>query len=611
MVFLTPVMRRLVLPAVLLLAACPTETPKPPLVARADVQPGRAEFRTQAARTTRSIDLWLTNTGNTTLTVQGVSVEGAKAASFSFVPPVTSSLIPQAAVRIVVRFTPPTIGEHLATLVIRGNFEGEFEVPLRGFAREANDCSDDAFEGLDCDDGDPCTLNDGCWSRQCQGIPIDCYTPPADVCDSPTTLQSFRSPGMCLAGACVYSSQRVPCSGGCVDSVCSVDLCAGVTCDSPPPCHEPGWCSEGVCQYPVVPGCGGAVAIATGFESTCAIGPDAGVWCWGIFSPALGDGHTHASSTPVRVLTSGPTVQLTTNCALEVGGIVECWGLNNRGEVGDGTFTPRPAPVRVSFDAGVVRLSKNFCAGEHRCAVLSGGQVQCWGNNEQGQLGDGTTVTRRVPTPVSGLPSDIVEVVTGDHHTCAVSATGGVWCWGEGLSGELGIGALVDAGVVTPTRVPVNGARTMALSLESSCAAVDGGLLRCWGLNTEGELGLGSTGNPWFLPVSAIAAGGAFVELASGGYFMCGVRVNGSVWCWGYNANDLMGQMPSTPGVESYPVRVPFDGGVRSISAGAGHLCGLRWDDRITCFGGNYWGALGNGGVLQTAQRGPVDVLEF
>ena len=240
-----------------------------------------------------------------------------------------------------------------------------------------------------------------------------------------------------------------------------------------------------------------ATAIAAGFAHACALRAGGAVVCWGRNTwGELGSGST-VSGSPVPVVVSGLTDATSiaaggaVSCAVRRAGTAVCWGANAFGQVGDGTTgTIRRVPAMVAglTDAQVVEVS-----GQHSCAIRAGGTVVCWGANDSGQLGDGTTVNSPVPLAVSGLV-DATALALSVTHSCALRATGAVVCWGDNASGQLGDGSLL------PSRTPVEVSATDLLEVRSganghSCARGANGTVLCWGYNSIGQVGDGTRAN--------------------------------------------------------------------------------------------------------------------
>jgi len=179
-------------------------------------------------------------------------------------------------------------------------------------------------------------------------------------------------------------------------------------------------------------------------------------------------------------------------CALTIAGGVKCWGDNFNGELGDGTYTNRSTPVDVSgLTTGVTAIT---AGGGNTCALTTAGAVKCWGYNSNGQLGDGTTADRLTPVDVFALKSGVTSISAGTFRsTCAVTAEGAAKCWGYNGFGELGDGTTTDR--LTP--VAVSGLEVGVADISAAgihtCALTTAGAVKCWGYNSRGELGDGTT----------------------------------------------------------------------------------------------------------------------
>ena len=194
---------------------------------------------------------------------------------------------------------------------------------------------------------------------------------------------------------------------------------------------------------------GEVTAISAGTSHTCALLGDGTVRCWGNnASGQLGDGTTKKRSRPTAVTRlDGRAVAVTAGrnhtCALLEGGSVVCWGDNRYGQVGDGTTKDRSEPTEVEqLSAGVLSVA---AGSDHTCAVVPGAAVTCWGRNSRGgPLGDGTLTDRTAPVPVMGMDSSVAAVTGGTSHTCALTTTGIAKCWGNNNHGQLGDGTTTN-----------------------------------------------------------------------------------------------------------------------------------------------------------------------
>ena len=194
-------------------------------------------------------------------------------------------------------------------------------------------------------------------------------------------------------------------------------------------------------------------------------------------------------------------------CAV-ASGKVRCWGTGYSGELGNGSVEGySPSPVEVS---GLTNATKVATGGAFSCAVLADGRVACWGANWTGQLGIGSTLRSAVPV-FTGI-TNAVGVTAGDAHACALLSTGAVSCWGLNSSGQVGNGTASQAPVLVPTAVTgLSGASFVSAGDSHTCAVVTGGGVRCWGANSGGELGDGST-TASATPVTALVTGASQVD---------------------------------------------------------------------------------------------------
>ena len=306
-------------------------------------------------------------------------------------------------------------------------------------------------------------------------------------------------------------------------------------------------------------------------------------------------------TSPVTSLTAGSSH----TCGLTVTGAVKCWGKNSDGQLGDGGSTDRRTPVNVSgLTSGVTSVS---AGSSHTCAVTPTGGVRCWGKNSDGQLGDGGTTDRRAPVDVTGLASGVISVAAGASHTCAVTTTDGVRCWGKNSDGQLGDGTTTDRR--TPVQVSGISSGITLLVAESShtCGLTEAGGVKCWGDNPEGQLGDG-TQTARRIPVDVIGLTSSVTALAVGSSHGCAITTAGGVQCWGNNSNGQLG-IGTTFGRRS-PVDVTgLSSGVTAVAAGSNHTCALTTDGGALCWGQNSLRQIGDGTL--TDRRVPTEVVGF
>jgi len=424
--------------------------------------------------------------------------------------------------------------------------------------------------------------------------------------------------------------------------------------DNNPACGSMNFCSSPV----KVPGLSSVVAIAAGFEHTCALKKGGTVECWGDGSagqlglgknPKGCNGGYDSSPTPVPLFTSAIaiTAGFYHTCVVLSSKKVECWGSNLSGQLGLGSldecngdsacYTPTPLAL---LDV------RDVAAGDfHTCALHTNGNVKCWGDNGNGQLGLGDLAIRKTPS-LNPYISSVSAIAAGPANTCAVIA-GGVKCWGAGQMGQLGTGGMVDKPFPTqvwglnpsanalntevaigyqhacarylgqttcwgnidrgmlgigkdnrvqlPELVSNQAVKQITTGLLHSCALLQDGSVQCWGRNDQGQLGDGSTLDAAF-PKTAIASG--VISIATGDNHNCALLSDRTVKCWGDSKDGKLGVSSAGCGGSGHcsaPIQVVGLSGVESLTAGALHTCALLQNRTVKCWGDNSYGQLGLG----------------
>jgi alpha-tubulin suppressor-like RCC1 family protein len=287
------------------------------------------------------------------------------------------------------------------------------------------------------------------------------------------------------------------------------------------------------------------------------------------------------------------------SCAVTNAGEVNCWGSNDHGELGDGTTTDRHVPVAVSGLADGVRA---IVAGEAlTCVLTTARAVKCWGYNRFGELGDGTTADRQTPVTVTGL-AGVSAIAVGYLHACALTTAGGVKCWGYNAYGQLGDGTTSNRRVPVDVVGLAHGVIAITAGGGHSCALTNKGGVLCWGSNYVGELGDGTT-TRHLTPVSVAGLARGSAAIAAGGEAHgCALTTGGSVECWGYNGYGQLGDGTTTD--RHAPVAVRGLAGVQAIATGGfGHSCALTSAGEISCWGRNTSGQLGDGSTDERHAR--------
>jgi alpha-tubulin suppressor-like RCC1 family protein len=367
----------------------------------------------------------------------------------------------------------------------------------------------------------------------------------------------------------------------------------------------------------------GAAVISAGGYNSCAI-ESGSAYCWGYNAQhELGDGSTAGSDVPVAVDASGvlagkTLTQIATGddhtCALDSASAAYCWGSNDVGQLGDGSTTDSDVPVAV--DASGVLAGKTLtqiAAGDnYTCALDSAGAAYCWGSNAGGQLGDGSTTDSDVPVAVdaSGVLAGktLTQIAAGDaDNTCALDKSGAAYCWGSNDVGQLGDGSTTDSDV--PVAVDASGVlagKTLTQITAGqlhACAVDAAGAAYCWGYNDYGELGDGSMTNssvPVAVDSSGVLAGKILTQITAGWDHTCALDNTGVAYCWGENGPGELGDGSTTD--SDVPVAVDTNGVLTDkvlthITAGGYHTCAADTSSAFYCWGYNYSGELGDDSI--------------
>lgn len=252
----------------------------------------------------------------------------------------------------------------------------------------------------------------------------------------------------------------------------------------------------------------------------------------------------------------------------------------------------------VCDEARVVQLS---AGAQHTCVRRNNGTLACWGNGADGQLGNGSTANRLVPTPVNTI-ADAIEISAGRAHTCARSASQ-VQCWGNAATHQLGSGSMMSSAV--PVRAGSLGVtQSVSAGAGHSCVVNGSGsfhMMMCWGDNALGQVGNGTMTTPITTPTTTNPNFFDWLQVAAGSHHSCGRRQNNTVFCWGDNSAGQLGTgMPaSSPG----PVQATGILDAAEVATGSMHSCARHLDGRVSCWGDNSAGQLGTGDMLRRSSR--------
>jgi alpha-tubulin suppressor-like RCC1 family protein len=354
-------------------------------------------------------------------------------------------------------------------------------------------------------------------------------------------------------------------------------------------------------------------AIFPGLAHSCALTADGHAWCWGLnqFGQAgtgrrtTGEGTEHsavpvATSLRFRMLALGALH----TCGLTGDGTVFCWGDNTDGRLGDGTNDNRLTPTPIKTGLRFVAISSR---NGTTCGLTVAGAAWCWGLGDQGQLGVGGRWERRLrtsePVAVTG-PVRFRDIQFGTNSVCGLSADAWLYCWGllNFPDGKRRV-------ETSPWQAsPDSGWIAVAVMDESICA-LRGTTIQCWGANRDGEVGDGSySRRKAFTPVATDLT---WTALTGGWRHVCALDAQRHAWCWGSNGSGQLGtgERPASIGSRNRPAAVRIEAAFVSLAAGGSYTCGLDANGVAYCWGDNSYSQLGGGDWRVGWRASPAPVL--
>ncbi len=359
--------------------------------------------------------------------------------------------------------------------------------------------------------------------------------------------------------------------------------------------------------------------VSAGSDHTCAITKAKSIICWGANSVGqLGDGTGNIAdlvyATGVVVLQGGAPLtniqhlesSADRTCAVDKSGALYCWGENGFGQLSDGTFVDKNVATPSLFlqSTPLSGINDGTNGGQHSCALIKTGTVMCWGRGADGQLGDGATDQRTGAVVAKMADSSALTGVTnlaaGGFHTCVTTKSGQAYCWGTNTYGQLGDGTTDQRLGATLAELlngdPLLNVTAIVAGYNHTCTLNKTGSVLCWGDNQYGQLGDGTTDQR----EGAVLSGGGVLPtitaIASGSFHTCALASTKQVYCWGANSVGQLGN--GTDSLSMTPVLVTTAPGVTltnvtAISAGEAHTCALTSTKMVYCWGDNYNGQVG------------------
>jgi len=354
-----------------------------------------------------------------------------------------------------------------------------------------------------------------------------------------------------------------------------------------------------------------------GGDTTCSILADETLVCWGSNAMGqLGIGSTSSSSVPVTVSLPVGAVPVSVAvggehvCVVMADGDVLCWGANDRGQLGAGFICIYGSisngcngnfgienPVQANLPNGLNATA--ITAGDrHTCALLENGRIYCWGANDDGQLGIGSTTDQSSSLMVLQGFERAIRVEAGSEHTCAILTNDSLKCWGGNTFGQLGDGDTQSSSTPSAVSMPIGRSiLDIATGGYHTCALLDSGAVHCWGRNSYGQLGDGTTIGTITPTAISLPNGSLASSITAGEGHTCVITQRHDLLCWGSNQNGLIGggsAFNTTPAALNPSIELD----AILVTAGGRHTCLLMVTMDVECIGKNADGQLGDSTTL-------------
>lgn len=334
-----------------------------------------------------------------------------------------------------------------------------------------------------------------------------------------------------------------------------------------------------------------ATAVGVGSYHACAIISGGDVYCWGNNDAGqVGATSVTKTASPIQVANLPKVKELhvgsNTTCALTGSNEIYCWGFNNQGQLGSGSTNNSATPVKLNFSAPVRAMNFRYNSG---CAMLTTGDTECWGA--------GPWTTSSVALTPTNIPflANAKQVGIGIDHRCLLTTGGGVSCWGGNYSGELGDGTQVDKSTPSQTVGLSSGVSKLIVGGRHSCVITTTNDVRCWGPNGYGQLGLG-TNRPLISTVPETSNQFSAVQnLIVGMNSVCAITTGGASQCVGSNIYSLLNPDVGSNSVVAQTSLKGVPSSIVGIGLESTNSCALLADGKIMCLGSNAYGQLGNG----------------